>query len=59
MTTSRGFTPNDYQNRIIFNNLDDMQPPMRRLSPIDLRSDNYRYQNYETRNGDRYRNPEP
>jgi hypothetical protein len=59
MTTSRGFISNDYQNRINFNRLDDIQPPMRRLSPIDLRSDNYQYQNYETRNGERYRTSEP
>jgi hypothetical protein len=59
MTTSRGFTTNDLRNGINFNNLDDMQPPMRRLSPIDLRSDNPQYPRQEIRNGDKYQNFEP
>ncbi len=58
MTTSRGFTTNDLYNGRNFNNLDDMQPPMRRLSPTELRSDNHIYQNYERRNGVKYQNSE-
>ncbi len=58
MTTSRGFTTNDGYNGMNFNNLDDMQPPIRRFSPIQLRSDNQVYQNYEARNGDKYRTSE-
>ncbi len=58
MTTSRGFTTNDGYNRRNFNNLDDMQPPIRRFSPIELRSDNQIYQNYEARNGNMYRTSE-
>jgi hypothetical protein len=59
MSTSRGFNINDAYNGTSFDNLVDMQPPMRRFTPIELRSDNLVYQNQEPRNGDRYRNLEP
>ncbi len=58
MTTSRGFNTNYVNNGMNFNNLDDMQPPIRRLTPIQLRSDNQVYQNYEARNGNKYRTSE-
>ncbi len=58
MTASRGFTTNDLYNGMSFHNLDDMQPPMRRFSPTELRSDNHVYENYERRNGDKHRNSE-
>lgn len=58
MRTSHGFTTNDLYNGTNLNHIDDMQPPMRGLSPRDLRSDHHVYQNYETRNPDRYQNYE-
>jgi hypothetical protein len=59
MSISRGFTTNDVYNGTTFDNLDDMQPPMRRFTPIELRSDNLVYQNQETRKGEKYPPPEP
>jgi len=59
MSTSRGFNINDAYSGTSFDNLDNMQLPMQRFTPIELRSDNLVYQNQETRNGDRYRILEP
>jgi len=53
MMASRRFSTNDIYDGRNFNNLDDMQPPMRRFSPLELKSDRRLYQNYERRNDDR------
>ncbi len=55
MTTSRGFDTNGYHNGMTFHNLDEVEQPTRRFSPIHLRSDNEEYQNHQIRNNDQYR----
>ncbi len=53
MIKSRGFPINDgyYNTGENFHDLDDMQPPEQRFSPIVLRPDNLEYQHRDTGNG--------